>query len=140
MNLGYFMATYMFICLAAVFAVVSLICLAAKSSRASSALWAASVVLMVDVVCRAFIENGLPLRDMFDVFLILAALYIPAGDLCRKLTGQTTIFADAIVQLLLLCPLAFAFSPEAKPIAPIVRSNLFAPHVWCYMLAYVQPL
>lgn len=137
MNLSNAIMTYMFIYLAAIFAVVSLVCLLVKSSRASSALWAASIVLVVGIGCRAFIESALPLRSMFDIFLVLATLYYPAGALCNRLTGQKTVLADAILQLVLLCPLIFAFNPQQQPLAPILRSDLFAPHVLSYMLAYV---
>lgn len=130
------MLTYIFIYLGAVFAAASLVCLAVRSSRAISAMWAASIVLIMGVFCRAFVENTIPLRSMFDVFLVLSAIYFPAGELCRKLTGQATLFADALVQLVLLCPLIFAFSPDVQPVSPVLRSEFFAPHVLSYMLAY----
>lgn len=87
-------------------------------------------------VLRGFSLGHAPLRNLYDVFLVLAVLLFPMSLLERFLLRVRAEAFDALLAALLLVPPAFVFSPEIQPLPAVLRSPLFIPHVLAYLLGY----
>ncbi len=95
------------------------------------------VIAAAAVVCRAWETGHAPMSNMFEVFLMLAAMMFPLSLFCRRFLRTGGLAGDMLIGFLLLVPPAFFMSDAISPLPPILRSRLFIPHVTAYMLAYV---
>ncbi|MBN1556039.1 MAG: cytochrome c biogenesis protein CcsA [Phycisphaerae bacterium] len=89
------------------------------------------------VVIRAIQVGHAPMRNLFEVFLLLAALMFPLSLFSRFVLKVRGEMFDVLTAAVLLVPPAFVFSAEPQPLPPALQSPFFAPHVSAYMLAYV---
>ena len=106
--------------------------------RLSSAVFLAAAV----VVCIAFLRHTIiiaqiPLRGMYEVFLVLSLLAYPISIITGRFAKYEYKAGDIIIAILLLTPCGFVFSPRFEPLPPMLQSPYFLPHVASYMLAYI---
>ncbi len=102
--------------------------------------WAAYVAGFV-LACaalawRAYETQHIPLANVFDVMLVVAAAMPAVTWLGRKLGAASAPAADALIAIIVLFPVGFVFDQVPTPPSPILQSPLFVPHVLAYMLAY----
>ena len=97
----------------------------------------AFALTVVGVALRAAATGHWPLQNLFEVFVLLAALVFPLSVLCRRLLGVGGEAADMVLAAALLAGPAFFLPPEPRPLPPALQSPLFVPHVAAYVLAYV---
>jgi ABC-type transport system involved in cytochrome c biogenesis permease subunit len=97
-------------------------------------------VLLAAWVFRWIHVGHIPMQNMFEVFLTLAAFMLPIGLAARYLTGiqnRADKLGDYILTLIILFPAGFVFSDHVQKLPPALQSPLFGPHVAVYMLSYV---
>ncbi len=102
--------------------------------------WAAYVAGFV-LACgalawRAHETQHVPLANVFDVMLVVAAAMPLVTWLGGKLGATVAPAADALVALVVLFPVGFIFDQVPTPPSELLQSPLFVPHVLAYMLAY----
>ena len=108
-----------------------------KRRGAGMAFYVLAFFLIVAAVVHHSISLGrAPLGNLFEVFLVLAAVMFPLSLFCRNVLGIGYEAADAFIALLILVPCGFVFAPMPGPLPPALQSQLFVPHVAAYMLAY----
>ncbi len=81
--------------------------------------------------------SRLPMRGMFEVFLVTGALVYPVHLACRSLPGVDSEKLDAALGFMLFFPAGFVFTAEAGKLPPALRHWVFGPHVSFYLLGYV---
>ncbi len=96
------------------------------------------VLACVALAFRWWQAGHVPLQNMFEVFLVLAALMFPLSVWCSKVWQVEGQQWDMLLVVLLLTPAGFAISEELKKLPPALQTPLFIPHVLAYMLAYVM--
>ena len=89
------------------------------------------------VVLRAIRVGHAPMGNLYEVFLLLAALLFPLSVFGRVVLKVGGVAFDVLLAAVLLVPPAFVFPADPKPLPPALQSPLFTPHVLAYMLAYV---
>ena len=105
--------------------------------RLGRALFGAGFLVAIAAVAyRGSCVGHVPLRDLFDVFLVLGMLMYPLSLGARRLAGIGGETADMLLAAVLLFPAAFVLDPRPGPLPPVLRSPLFVPHVLAYMVAY----
>jgi ABC-type transport system involved in cytochrome c biogenesis permease subunit len=102
--------------------------------------WAAYVagfvLACVSLAWRAHETQHIPLANVFDVMLVVAAAMPLMTWLGWQLGAAAAPGADAFVAVIVLFPLGFVFDQVPSPPSPLLRSPLFVPHVLAYMLSY----
>jgi len=78
-----------------------------------------------------------PMRNMFEVFIFLAAAVFPISMFAMKYLNIKNITLDMLLGIIILFPVAFIFPQQSAPLPPILQSPWFIPHVTAYMLAYI---
>ncbi|NLF31240.1 MAG: cytochrome c biogenesis protein CcsA [Planctomycetes bacterium] len=96
-----------------------------------------SVVAAAAVALRWVQAGHAPMGNLFEVFLVMAALTGPLAAACRYWGGADGLALDALLGAALLVPAGFVFDAEPRPLAPALQTWLFIPHVGAYLLAYV---
>ncbi len=89
------------------------------------------------VVWRWYQVGGVPLQNLFGVFLCLGMLSYPLWLFCRrflKIEGGAT---DPLLGLVVMFPAAFVFDAAPSNAPPALQSWLFLPHVGAYVLGYL---
>ncbi len=86
---------------------------------------------------RWFQVGHVPIQNLFEVFLVLAAFMFPLSVLCRRAWSVQGHCWDILMVVVLLFPAGFVFSAVPRQLPPALQSPLFIPHVLAYMLAYV---
>jgi len=117
---------------------VAAVALVLRARRPGMGAFAVGFVLAAAAVIERCVEVGhAPMQNLFEVFLMMAALVFPIALLCRRLLGVGAEAADAVIGLALLTPVAFVFDPQPRMLPPALQSPLFIPHVAAYLAAYV---
>jgi ABC-type transport system involved in cytochrome c biogenesis permease subunit len=110
----------------------------ARRPRGGTGAYAAGFVAALAAVgFRGWHTGHAPLQNMFEVFLILGALFFPLSLFCRrvlKIGGETV---DPLLGFVVLWPAGFIFDPHISPLPPALQSSLFIPHVMAYMISYI---
>ena len=105
--------------------------------RLGRALFGAGFLIAVAAVVYRGVQAGhVPLRNLFDVFLVLGMLMYPLSLGARRLAGIGGEPADMVLAAVLLFPAGFVLDGQPAPLPPVLRSPYFVPHVLAYMLAY----
>ena len=114
--------------------------LALASGRRKVGVWLfrAGFGLSVAAVCMRWLRVGhVPMQNLFEVFLCMAALCYPLSAFCERRLRVPGRGEDALMAALLLVPVAFVFDPTPRPLPPMLRSWLFGPHILAYLTGYV---
>ncbi len=110
-----------------------------KRERVGNAVWFVGfAVATASVIYRGLHSSHLPMQNLFEVFLCMAAALWPLAWLTRRLTGIDTTVQDAVLGFVLLWPVGFVFSDELRRLPPALQSPLFLPHVALYIIGYVM--
>lgn len=120
--------------------VVTALAFFVRLRRVAWGLFAASFALGVaGLVYRGIHVEHLPMKSLFEVFLVLGTLMFPVSLLSRKVLGVGFEAGDALLGVIVLFPAGFVerFSEEASALMPAMQSALFGPHVAAYMAGYV---
>ena len=88
------------------------------------------------VVWRAFDTGRVPLRNLFEVMLAVAALMPPLSYFGRRLLGVGGEWGDLLIGVALLVPVGFVFDAAPGCLPPMLQTPLFGPHVAAYVIAY----
>jgi len=105
--------------------------------RAARALFGAGFLIAVAAVVYRGVQAGhVPLRNLFDVFLVLGMLMYPLSLGARRLAGIGGEAADMLIAAVLLFPAGFVLDGQPAPLPPVLQSPFFVPHVLAYMVAY----
>ncbi len=117
---------------------LAFVLLAAQRRRAGRAVgFAGFLVALASVVFRWWSVGHVPLRDLFEVFLMLGALTVPLSILCDRVLNAGDRKWDLLIGAVVLFPAGFVFSGAPRLLPPALQSPLFAPHVLAYTAAYV---
>ncbi len=85
-----------------------------------------------------WIDTGhAPLQNLFEVFLCMGALALPASWFCARFLQVAGRTWDMLIGAILLFPAGFVFDAQPQQLPPALQSPLFVPHVAVYMLSYV---
>lgn len=118
--------------------VLALLAFVIRQKRLGWAMYAlAFVMAAATVVFRTIHVGHAPMRNLYEVFLVLAALMFPLSLFSRFVLKVRGEVFDVLTAAVLLVPPAFVFSADPAPLPPALQSPFFAPHVSAYMLAYV---
>ncbi|HBA85635.1 MAG TPA: hypothetical protein DCZ95_16250 [Verrucomicrobia bacterium] len=111
-----------------------------KAHRPKAGTWtyaAGFIAAWAAVGFRGWHAGHPPLQNMFEVFLILGALFFPLSVFCRRVLNIGGEWIDPLLGFVVLWPAGFVFDPQLKPLPPALQSPLFVPHVMAYMLSYI---
>ncbi|MBN1942025.1 MAG: cytochrome c biogenesis protein CcsA [Phycisphaerae bacterium] len=109
-----------------------------KQRRLGWAQYALAFLMAITaVVVRGLHVGHVPMRNLYEVFLVLAALMFPLSLFGRFVLKAPGEMFDALLAAVLLVPPGFVFSADVQPLPPALQSPLFIPHVSAYVLAYV---
>jgi len=115
--------------------------LATGRRAAGSWLFRAGFGLSAAAVCLRWVQVGhVPMQNLFEVFLCMAALCYPLSVFCERRLRVPGRGEDALMAALLLVPVAFVFDATPRPLPPVLRSWLFGPHILAYLTGYVVML
>ncbi len=118
--------------------VLAFLALALRRRRLGWAQYAAAFGLVVAAVVYRTAHTGhAPLQNLFEVFLVLAAMLFPLSLFGRFALGLGGEAIDAFLAAGLLVPAGWVFSAAPAPLPPALQTPLFIPHVTAYLLAYV---
>ncbi len=106
-----------------------------KSGKTFFAL--AFLVASMSWIYRGLHTGHVPLQNLFEIFLAMAALLWPLTRIGRRLFGVEIPLGDALLGVILLFPAGFVFSEELRRLPPALQSPLFIPHVGSYLLGYL---
>jgi len=113
--------------------------LRARRKETADRIWLLGfLIAAVSVVYRGFHSGHLPMQNLFEVFLCMAAALWPISVLSRRFLKVDTVFQDALLGFILLWPAGFVFSEELRRLPPALQSPLFFPHVALYIVGYVM--
>jgi len=96
-----------------------------------------SAVATAAVAVRWAQVGHAPMGNLFEIFLVMAALMGPLSAACRRWGGVDGLAFDALLGAVLLVPAGFVLSAEPRPLSPALQTWLFVPHVGAYLLGYV---
>ena len=106
--------------------------------RAGAWLFGAGFLFAVVAIATRWLAVGhVPMGNLLEVFLCMAALCYPLSAFCALRLRVQGRGEDALMAALLLVPVAFVFDPTAHPLPPMLRSWLFGPHILAYLAGYV---
>lgn len=109
-----------------------------RSARIGEGLFAAAFVALAAAVVVRWVRVGhVPMQNLFEVFLVLAAAVWPLSVFWRRVLGAGAPWFDALMAAVLLVPVGFVFDPRPQPLPAALRHWLFLPHVAAYVIGYV---
>ncbi len=109
-----------------------------RFARPGQVLFALGSAVAAAAVAVRWVQVGhAPMGNLFEVFLVMAALMGPLSAACRRWGGVDGSAFDALIGAALLVPPGFIFSAVTRPLAPALQTWLFIPHVGAYLLGYV---
>lgn len=118
--------------------VLAFVLTSARRLRAGWAVYACGFVVACGSLAARWLEVGhAPLRSMYEVFLVLAALVFPLSVLTVRAWRAPGHRWDMLTGVALLVPAGFVMSAVGSKLPPPLQTPLFIPHVMAYMLAYV---
>jgi ABC-type transport system involved in cytochrome c biogenesis permease subunit len=88
------------------------------------------------VAWRAVDAERVPLRNLFEVMLAVAALMPLLSYFARRFLGLGGEWGDLLIGLALLVPVGFVFDAAPGHLPPMLQTPLFGPHVAAYVIAY----
>ena len=88
------------------------------------------------LVHRAMATGHAPMQNMYE-FLMCTAAFMPALTWISARRGERTLLQDALLEALVLVPVAFFMDGRVKHLMPALQSPFFVPHVGAYVLGYV---
>ena len=88
------------------------------------------------LVHRAMATGHAPMQNMYE-FLMCTAAFMPALTWMSARRGERTLLQDALLEALVLVPVAFFMDGRVKHLMPALQSPFFVPHVGAYVLGYV---
>jgi len=119
------------------FYLLAVIVLLAKKKKVGMVLYGLGFLMVVAAFVVRWQEVGhAPLKNMFEVFIVLGMLMFPISLFCRRFMSVGGEAVDAIIGLLVLFPAGFRFDAEPSPLRPALQTALFIPHVTAYMISY----
>lgn len=98
---------------------------------------AGAAVALLSVAWRWIHVSHVPLQNLFELFLCMAAGIYPLSLALRARLAKSAASWDPVIGILLLIPAGFVFPETPRPLPPALQSFLFVPHVMAYLLAYL---
>ncbi|MFW6146425.1 MAG: cytochrome c biogenesis protein [Planctomycetota bacterium] len=109
-----------------------------RFARPGKVLFAVASAVAASAVAVRWVQVGhVPMGNLFEVFLVMAALMGPLSAACRRWGGVDGVAFDALMGAVLLVPAGFVFEAAGHPLAPALQTWLFVPHVGAYLVGYV---
>ena len=88
------------------------------------------------LVHRAMATGHAPMQNMYE-FLMCTAAFMPVLTWISARRGERTLLQDALLEVVVLVPVAFFMDGRVKHLMPALQSPFFVPHVGAYVLGYV---
>ncbi|AQT68872.1 Cytochrome c biogenesis protein CcsA [Anaerohalosphaera lusitana] len=94
------------------------------------------------VACTAFVYrwvdvNHVPMKNLFEVFILMGVCIFPITYLSKRFLGTSGEAFDMAVGFIVMFPAGFVFDDSSMTLMPALQSPLFAPHVATYMVSYI---